>query len=146
MDVVTPTDRLKSVRNRCEIGSFGGVFVLSMGCWMFCWYTGFRHGTESELVLSPFLNSMTDLHNIKDAPFNYISVQLHFRFDLLSPRRTWMCTALNTLKGDCTVLNTLIGDLFPRYERGLDYVCSNIHDQVIYIHCLVLVQHKFCLP
>ena len=29
MDVVTPTDRLKSARNRCVFEVFGGVFVLS---------------------------------------------------------------------------------------------------------------------
>ena len=29
MTVVTPTDRPKSVRNRCVIEVFGGVFVLS---------------------------------------------------------------------------------------------------------------------
>ena len=30
MAIVTPTDRLKSVRNRCVIEVFGGVFVLSL--------------------------------------------------------------------------------------------------------------------
>ena len=30
MAVVTPTDRPKSVHNRCVIEGFGGVFVLSM--------------------------------------------------------------------------------------------------------------------
>ena len=35
--VVTPTDRPKSVRNRCVIDDFGGVFVLSIGFWIFCW-------------------------------------------------------------------------------------------------------------
>ena len=30
MTVVTPTDRHKSVRNRCVIEVFGGVFVLSI--------------------------------------------------------------------------------------------------------------------
>ena len=29
MDAVTPTDRPKSIRNRCVIEVFGGVFVLS---------------------------------------------------------------------------------------------------------------------
>ena len=31
--------------------SFYGVFVLSMGCCIFCWYKGFRHTTETDLVL-----------------------------------------------------------------------------------------------
>ena len=37
MAVVTPTDRPKSVRNRCVIEVFGGVFVLSIGFRIFCW-------------------------------------------------------------------------------------------------------------
>ena len=32
MVVVTPTDRPKSVSNRCVIEVFGDVFVLSIGC------------------------------------------------------------------------------------------------------------------
>ena len=35
MAVVTPTDRSKSVRNRCVIEVFGGVFVLSR-CFLDC--------------------------------------------------------------------------------------------------------------
>ena len=40
MDVVTPTDRLKSVRNRYAIEVFGNVFVLSISWWIFCWCRG----------------------------------------------------------------------------------------------------------
>ena len=42
--VVTPTDRPKSVRNRCVIKGFGGVFVLSICFRIFCWYRGFVIG------------------------------------------------------------------------------------------------------
>ena len=52
--VVTPTDRPKSVRNQCIIEGFCGVFVLSIVCWIFCWYMGFRHITVSDLVLFLF--------------------------------------------------------------------------------------------
>ena len=40
------------VVNRC----FVGVFVFSIGCWIFCWYMykGFRHTTESDPVLFHF--------------------------------------------------------------------------------------------
>ena len=48
MTVVTQTNRPKSVRNRCEIKVFGGVFVLSIGFRIFCWYLGFCHRTESD--------------------------------------------------------------------------------------------------
>ena len=34
---VTPTDRPKSVRNRCVIKVFGGVFMLSRCFWIFLW-------------------------------------------------------------------------------------------------------------
>ena len=50
MIVVTPTDRHKSVRNRCAIEVFCGVFVLSFGFRIFCWYRGFFHRTESDLL------------------------------------------------------------------------------------------------
>ena len=49
--VFTQTDHPKSVRNRFVIEVFGGVFMLSIGCCIFCWYEGFRHRTESDLVL-----------------------------------------------------------------------------------------------
>ena len=44
MTVVTPTDSPKSVRNRSVIEVFGGVFVLSIGFRIFCWYRGFVIG------------------------------------------------------------------------------------------------------
>ena len=49
--LVTPTDRPKSVRNRCVIEVFDGVCVLSFGFRIFCWYRGFCHRTESDLLL-----------------------------------------------------------------------------------------------
>ena len=45
MTDVTPTDRPKLVGNRCVIEVFGGVFVLSIGFIISCWYRGFCHGT-----------------------------------------------------------------------------------------------------
>ena len=50
--VVTPTDRPKSVRNRCVIELFCGVVcVVTLPFWHFCWYRGFCHRTESYLFL-----------------------------------------------------------------------------------------------
>ena len=51
MTVVTPTDRPKSVLNRCAIVVFGGVIVLSIGFRIFCWYWCFCHRSESDLLL-----------------------------------------------------------------------------------------------
>ena len=44
MTVVTPTDRLKSVRKRCVIDLFGGVYGLSIGFRNFCSYRSFVIG------------------------------------------------------------------------------------------------------
>ena len=50
--IVTPTDRSKSVRNRCVIEVFGDVFVLFFRFRVFCWCRGFSHGSESGLLFS----------------------------------------------------------------------------------------------
>ena len=50
--VVTPTDRPKSVRNRCLIELFCDVVcVVTLPFWHFCWCRGFCHRTESDLFL-----------------------------------------------------------------------------------------------
>ena len=54
--VVTPTDRPKSVRNRCLIELFCGVVcVVTLPFWHFCWCMGFCHRTESDLFLFLFM-------------------------------------------------------------------------------------------
>ena len=51
--VVTQTDRIKWVRNRCLIELFCGVVcVLTLPFWHFCWCRGFCHWTGSDLLLS----------------------------------------------------------------------------------------------
>ena len=51
MAVVTPTDRPKSVRNRCLIELFCGVVcVVTLPFWYFCWCRGFCHRTGSDLL------------------------------------------------------------------------------------------------
>ena len=50
--IVTPSDRPKSVRNRCVIKVFGGVFyVVKLLFGFFCGCRGFCHRTESDLFL-----------------------------------------------------------------------------------------------
>ena len=51
MTVFHSTDRHKSVRNRCVIEMFGGVFVLSIGFRIFRCYRGVCHRSESDLLL-----------------------------------------------------------------------------------------------
>ena len=54
--VVTPTDRPKSVRNRCVIELFCGVvYVVTLPFWHFCWCMGFCHRTESDIFLFLFI-------------------------------------------------------------------------------------------
>ena len=53
--VVTPTDRPKSVRNRCVIELFCGVVcVVTLPVRHFCWCRGFCHRTESDRFLFLF--------------------------------------------------------------------------------------------
>ena len=50
--VVTPTDRPKSVRNRCVIELFCSVVCsVTLPFWHFCWCRGFCHRTESDLCV-----------------------------------------------------------------------------------------------
>ena len=67
--VVTPTDRPKSVRNRCVIELFCGVvYVVTLPFLYFCWCMGFCHRTESDLFLFLFqvffLIFITDLFSL----------------------------------------------------------------------------------
>ena len=56
MAVVTPTDRPKSVRNRCLIELFCDVVCVGiLPFWHFCWCRGFCHRTGSDLLLFVFL-------------------------------------------------------------------------------------------
>ena len=55
--VVTPTDRPKSVCNRCVIELFWCVFCfVTLPFWHFCWCRGFCHRTESDLFLYVLLS------------------------------------------------------------------------------------------
>ena len=65
--VVTPTDRPKSVRNRCVIEVFCGVvYVVTLPFWHFCWCMGFCHRTESDLFLFLLFISYIEINNYDD--------------------------------------------------------------------------------
>ena len=55
MTVVTPTDRPKSVRNRCEIELFVALFVFSLCAVGISVGVGLCHRTESDLFLFPLI-------------------------------------------------------------------------------------------
>ena len=67
--IVTPTDRPKSVRNRCVIEVFGCVFVLSRYFLVFFWRRrGFCHRTGSDLFLFlPICKSLSDKRELFDS-------------------------------------------------------------------------------
>ena len=59
---VSPTDRPKSVRNRCVIEVFGGVvYVVALPFGFFCECRGVCHRTESDLFLFPLHLHSTEL-------------------------------------------------------------------------------------
>ena len=77
MAVVTPTDCLKSVRNGCVIE----VFVLSIACWVFCWYKGFRHRIESDLVLHLLMYPQMVCFSPFDVVWNSLGHSCNLSFD-----------------------------------------------------------------
>ena len=65
--VVTPTDRPKSVRNRCLIELFCGVVcVFTLPFWQFRGCRGFCHRTESDLLLFVFQGVKTSFGNVNN--------------------------------------------------------------------------------
>ena len=65
MDVVTPTDRPYSVRNRCVIELVCGVVcVVTLPFLHFCWCRGFCHRTESDILLFVCMWSWIDILTI----------------------------------------------------------------------------------
>ena len=85
MTVVTPTDRPKSVRNRCVIEVFaGGVFVLSICFRIFCWYRGLRQRSEFSFFFS--LIEYEDQSNVETTR-NKIDVTLTKRFQIQNEKQ-----------------------------------------------------------
>ena len=73
----TPTDRPKSVRNRCVIEVFGGVFyVVTMLCGFFCGCRGFCHRTESDLFLFLLVSNKWKENTCKDEEFELATLTM----------------------------------------------------------------------
>ena len=58
MTAVTPTERPKSVRNRCVIEVFVAFFILSWCFWIFLWMYGVCHRTESDVFFFVLLSTL----------------------------------------------------------------------------------------
>ena len=111
--LVTPTDRPKSVCNRCLIELFCGVVcVVTLPFWHFCWCRGFCHRTESDLFL--FLcKNMVDTVTLIDyckSIRNCVRSWRRFVCDFLDLCRFYISYLYITL------LNTIDSKISPRYE------------------------------
>ena len=96
--VVTPTDRPKSVRNRCLIELFCGVVcVVTLPFWHFCWCRGFCHRTESDLFLfllrekeeiwlSPMTEALTPTEKSKKQRDNTKNATKNFDYTTIADR------------------------------------------------------------
>ena len=83
MALVTPTDRPKSVRNRCILELFCGVVcVVVLPFSHFSWCRGFCHRIESDLFL--FL-----LGDAESYPIHYCSLYTRFFVLLTSTCNDW---------------------------------------------------------
>ena len=120
--VVTPTDRPKSVRNRCLIELFCGVVcVVTLPFWHFCWCRGFCHRTESDRFL--FLFQLTvKTPNIRD----HLSVLRDRQYDRKCCSR-FFCLALPVRYFLCPAI---------KWQGALN---------VCFVRNFVLPSHKVCL-
>ena len=84
--VVTPTDRPKSVRNRCLIELFCGVVcVVTLPFWHFCWCRGFCHRTESDLFLFLMAQSVVLLLRKRNVPVSLCQQKIILKKVTISP-------------------------------------------------------------
>ena len=88
--LVTPTDRPKSVRNRCVIELFVALFVLSlcMPFWHFCWCRGFCHRTDSDLFL--FLQILKCLFYNRARSLSFSDIEKFIYVEIITPISTWL--------------------------------------------------------
>ena len=108
--IVTPTDRRKSVRNRCVIElSCGVVCIVTLPFLHFCWCRGFCHRTDSDLFL--FL-------------FAWLSVKMTFVFHLLVTCVQWSHVSEHRCRF-CQLSIFLV--LHIKSSPALVQICSIIH-------------------
>ena len=121
--VVTPTDHPKSVRNRCIIDVFGGVFVLSL-----CFFELSLGVIKKRLLLSLY----TILNRI------WLTIWTIFAFRLLNPHQ-WSSAKHGSLKVEKypkkaeakTVVINLQNYNFNYYKHG-KFWCSQIKKKDFY--------------
>ena len=101
--VVTPTDRPKSVRNRCLIEFFCGVvYVVALPFWHFCWYRGFCHRTGSDLLL--FVLKSTLIPGCSVERCNKVPRVRVFKVSLFISFEFWL---------SCVIDSFILRNLFP---------------------------------
>ena len=60
--------------------NYGGVFVLSTGCWIFCWHKGFRNRTESDVVVFLFTCNEALYNVIYPSVSRFLTTLTHYTF------------------------------------------------------------------
>ena len=98
--VVTPTDRPKSVRNRCLIELFCGVVcVVTLPFWHFCWCRGFCHRTGSDLLLFVLRFSLrTDLQrSLNCRTCTFVSLDVYIVVWLQTGMSEMICSLLGQI-------------------------------------------------
>ena len=122
MTALTPTDRPKSVRYRCVIEVFGGVFILSIGCRIFCvgiWV--FVIGlSQISFFFSQNGSSIATEYvvNTKSWNFKQRITSTLIRFNSINCR-------MEFLKFHRRLIVTV---LYDKYERGLIWISTNYID------------------
>ena len=86
--------------NRCVIEVFGGVCVLSFGFRIFCWYRGFCHRTESNLLLFLLIDKFNDNSRYLDDIFTIDNPDFAEHIPDIYPRElpNWIMQILRTKK------------------------------------------------
>ena len=139
--VVTPTDRPKSVRNRCVIELFCGVvYVVTSPFWHFCLCMGFCHRTESDLFL--FLLISTLIPGCSVERCNKVPRVRVFKVSLFISIEFWL---------SCVIDSFILRNLFPTctgtsiwlqiyWIANIDHLefYSLLLDCLLYLHCIFL--------
>ena len=106
MAVNTPTERPKSICNRCVIELFCGVVcVVTLPFWHFCWCKGFCHRTESDLFLFKCAKPCDEFVSVKGTPWRQ---EEDASFAMILTK----CDVYNHAK------------LYCSWEFGMDYLLS----------------------
>ena len=126
---VTPTDRPKSVRNRCLIELFCGVVcVVTLPFWHFCWCRGFCHRTESDLFL--FLLYQRYIVCVSESVFEMLTFHIWTHYDKFHYIQT-MCVSRENGKSDRGNASEIEALGNNRNNWSFKYICTILNDNFV---------------